>query len=109
MAEFSFDSEKHIIIAGKVYERDEMSDEIKAAISHINFSDQELATMEQNLRVYRVGRDAMVSTLLERLETENLAVVAVVPDPPTPEEAQPPAPEAAKPKATKKRETVAAK
>lgn len=109
MAEFSFDSEKHIIIAGKVYERDEMSDEIKAAISHINFSDQELATMEQNLRVYRVGRDAMVSTLLERLETENLAVVAVVPDAPTPEEAQPPAPEVEKPKATKKREAVAAK
>lgn len=109
MAEFSFDSEKHIIIAGKVYLREEMSDEIKAAISHINFSDQELATMEQNLRVYRVGRDAMVQTLLNRLEDEQLAVVAVVPDTPTPEEAQPAAPEVPTAKAAKKREPVAAK
>ena len=102
--EFTFDSEKHIIIAGKVYDRNSMGDELKAAISHINFSDQELATMEQNLRVYRVGRDAMVQTLIERIETDEIEVVATVPD--TPEEVQPPAPE---PTAKKKRVPVAAK
>lgn len=102
--EFIFDNEKHIIIAGKVYARESMGDELKAAISHINFSDQELATMEQNLRVYRVGRDAMVQTLVDRIESDEITVIATVPD--NPEDAQPPAPEAS---AKAKREPVAAK
>lgn len=81
MAEFEFNSEKHIVIANKIYMRDDMTDEIKAAISHVNFADQELATQEQNLRIYRYGRDALVRTLIERIEAEKLAVVAVLPDP----------------------------
>ena len=102
--EFKFDNEKHIIIAGNVYERESMGDELKAAISHINYSDQELAGMEQNLRVYRLGRDAMVQTLIDRIKSDEITVIATVPD--NPEEAQPPAPEAS-PKA--KRVPVAAK
>ena len=86
MAEFEFDSEKHIVIANKIYMREEMTDEIRAAISHVNFADQELATQEQNLRIYRYGRDALVRTLIERIEAEKLAVVAVLPDP----ESEPP-------------------
>lgn len=86
MAEFEFNSEKHIVIANKIYMREDMSDEIKAAISHVNFADQELATKEQNLRIYRYGRDALVRTLIERIDAEKLAVVAVLPDP----EAEPP-------------------
>ena len=99
--EFKFDPEQHIVIAGKVYERESMGDELKAGISHINFSDQELATMEQNVRVYRLGRDAMVQQLIERIDSLEIKVIAEVPD--NPEDAQPPAPEPAK------REKVAAK
>ena len=90
MAEtFTFDPEQHIAIAGKVYERESMSEELKAGISHINFADQELATQEQNMRIYRIGRDEMVKSLIERIEGSDLKPVAVADEPDKPEEAVP--------------------
>ena len=90
MAEtFTFDPEQHIAIAGKVYERESMSEELKAGISHINFADQELATQEQNMRIYRIGRDEMVKALIERIEGSDLEPVAVADEPDKPEEAVP--------------------
>ena len=79
--EFKFDPEKHIAIAGKVYEREGMTDELKAGISHINYADQELASQEQNLRIYRIGRDQMVTALIERLDELELTVVAYAEEP----------------------------
>lgn len=79
-AEFAFDPETHIVIAQKVYDREALGDEIKNAISHINYADQELASMEANLRVYRTGRDQMVKLLVDRLEADNTPALAVIPD-----------------------------
>ncbi len=78
--EFQFDPDSHIVIAQKVYDREGLGDEIKNAISHINYADQELASMEANLRVYRTGRDQMVKLLVDRLETDDTPVIALIPD-----------------------------
>lgn len=84
---FSFDPDTHIVIAQKVYDREALGDEFKNAISHINYADQELASMEANLRVYRTGRDTMVKLLVDRLEADGVPAVAVIPDGPPEAEA----------------------
>lgn len=91
MAEFEFDAEKHIVIAQKVYERETLPDQVRTVISHINHADQELATKEHNLRVYRLGRDQIVQELLGKIEELELAPIAVVPDAPAEEPAEKPA------------------
>lgn len=69
----AFNPELHIVIDGKIYAREGFSQEQVTAISHINFADQELASMAQNLRTYQLGRDTMVKVLLEGLaEMESL-------------------------------------
>lgn len=83
---FQFDPDSHIVIAQKVYDREDLGDEFKNAISHINYADQELASMEANLRVYRTGRDQMVKLLVDRLETDGAPVIALIPDALGPEE-----------------------
>lgn len=92
MAEFEFDNEAHIVIGSSVYQRTDLTDEMRAAISHINHTDQELATAEHNIRVMRLGRDQMVAQLVEKVG--DLTPVAVVPDEP-PAPPAPPAPEKA--------------
>lgn len=77
---FEFDNERHIVIAQKVYEREHLGEQVRAVISHINHADQEIATAEANVRVYKLGRDRMVQELIERLEAEQVAPVALVPD-----------------------------
>ncbi|MGA0021077.1 DUF6447 family protein [Vulcanococcus sp.] len=77
---FQFDNEKHIVIAQKVYEREALGDDIRAVISHINHSDQEIATAEANVRVFKLGRDEMVKQLITKLEEDKVAPVALVPD-----------------------------
>lgn len=77
---FEFDNDKHIVIAQKVYERDALGDDIRAVISHINHSDQEIATAEANVRVFKLGRDEMVKQLITKLETDKVTPVALVPD-----------------------------
>lgn len=77
---FEFDQERHIVVAQKVYEREALSDEVRNAISHINHADQQLATMDANLRIFKVGRDGMVQMLVERLDQDGSQPVAVVPD-----------------------------
>ena len=79
-AEFQFDPDSHIVIAQKVYDREALGYEIKNAIGHINYADQELASMEANLRVYRTGRDQMVKLLVDRLEADGTPVLAMIPD-----------------------------
>jgi hypothetical protein len=78
---FSFDPEKHIVIAFKVYERESLGEDLKSAIGHINYADQELASMDANLRVFRIGRDRMVELLVQRIEEDGLEPVAIVPSP----------------------------
>jgi len=91
MAEFEFDAEKHIVIAQKVYDRETLPDVVRTVISHINHADQELATQEHNLRVFRMGRDQIVQELLSKIEELELDPIAVVPDAPAPEPAAEPA------------------
>ncbi|MGB0873658.1 MAG: DUF6447 family protein [Synechococcus sp.] len=77
----TFDQEKHIVIGGKIYEKEALSDEMRAVISHINAADQEIYTMEHNQRVYKLGRDGMVRQLIEKIDAaDGLTPVGVVPD-----------------------------
>ena len=71
------DPEKHIVINGKVYERTAFTSEQVQAISLVNFADQQIASAQQNLHISKLGRDAMVKTLLEEIET--VPSVGVVP------------------------------
>lgn len=78
---FSLDPDKHIVIAFKVYERETLGEDLKNAIGHINYSDQKLASMDADMRVFRIGRDRMVELLVQRIEEEGLEPVAIVPSP----------------------------
>lgn len=62
-----YDAEKHIVINGKVYEREAFSQEQIQAISMVNFADQQLATAQQNLTISKLGRDALVEQLLKTI------------------------------------------
>ena len=63
-----YDPEKHITINGKVYDRDAFSPEHVQQISLINFADQQLASQDQNLKIAKLGRDALVSELLDAIK-----------------------------------------
>ena len=73
---FVLDREKHIVISGKVYNRSDIPDEATRIIATVNFADQEIATAEQNLQLYKYGRDRMVSDLIELIESSDLQAVA---------------------------------
>ena len=71
-----FNAEKHIVIGDKIYARDSFNEEQQRMISMVNFADQEVATMEHNLAIYKFGRDQMVRELVEQLkEVEHLGEV----------------------------------
>ena len=77
MSEFTFDAEKHIVIDGKAYEKETLSQEVVQAIQLINNTDQQLNQMQHDLNVYKVGRDGLVRQLIEKLEgVEYVAEVA---------------------------------
>ena len=63
------DPEKHIVINGKIYERGAFSQEQVQAISLVNFADQQLATAQQNLTIAKLGRDTLVTQLLEKIDS----------------------------------------
>jgi len=65
---FEFDREKHIALNGKVYDRTGFDAELTQLVGTVNFADQEIATQQANLDIYRWGRDRMVSTLIEKVE-----------------------------------------
>ena len=79
MADFTYDQEKHIVIDGKVYERQSLSEEQTKAVAAINFTDQELARQGQLLAVTRVGRDRLVQSLTEDLADKETPVIAEMP------------------------------
>lgn len=79
MADFTYDQEKHIVIDGKVYERQTLSEEQTKAVAAINFTDQELARHTQIIAVTRVGRDRLVQSLTEDLADKETPVVAEMP------------------------------
>ena len=64
-----FDKERHIVINSKVYERESFNEEQVAAISAVNYADQHIASAEQDLKIYKYGRDNMVKQLLETIES----------------------------------------
>ena len=76
---FEFDREKHIALNSKVYDRSSFDPETVQLVGTINFADQELATQQANLDIYRWGRDRMVSTLIEQVEAKGYESVGEVP------------------------------
>lgn len=73
---FELDREKHIVISNKVYERDALPDSIRGIVASVNFSDQEIANREQNLQVYKYGRDRMVNDLITAIEESDVKPLA---------------------------------
>lgn len=64
-----FDTTKHIVINSKVYDRESFTPEQVQAISAVNYADQHIASAEQDLRIYKYGRDNMVKQLLDDIES----------------------------------------
>ena len=60
-----YDAAKHIIINSKVYDRESFTPEQVQQISAVNYADQHIASAEQDLKIYKYGRDNMVKQLLE--------------------------------------------
>ena len=70
-----FDKEKHIVINSKVYEREAFSEEQVAAISAVNYADQQIASTEQDLKIYidigyRVKTIISVEYFCNKLQTK---------------------------------------
>ena len=75
------DPEVHIVINGKIYEREAFTQEQVQTISLVNFADQQLATAQQNLTISKLGRDSLVQRLLG--EIEQVPFVGVTEEPVT--------------------------
>lgn len=60
--------ELHLVINGKIYERTAFAPEQVQAIQMINHADQQLHTQRANLEVMTMGRDQMVSMLLDNIK-----------------------------------------
>ena len=59
-----------ITVNDKEYILDDMSDQQKAMVNHINDLDRKMASMRFNLDQLNVGRDAVVNMLTESLEQD---------------------------------------
>jgi len=59
-----------ITVNDKEYILDDMSDQQKAMVNHINDLDRKMASMRFNLDQLNVGRDAFVNMLTESLEQD---------------------------------------
>lgn len=75
------DPDVHIVINGRIYERETFTTEQVQAISLVNFADQQLATAQQNLTISKLGRDGLVQKLLA--EIEEVPFVGVTEEPVT--------------------------
>jgi hypothetical protein len=73
---FELDREIHIVIGDKVYLRADISEDLQRIISTVNFSDQEIATTEQNLQLYKYGRDRMVQDLIDAVNKSDIEAIA---------------------------------
>jgi len=73
---FELDREKHVVLNGRVYEREQLKEDHIRLISLINFADQQIASMSADLEVYKVGRDGHVQRLIEM--TSDLEPVAEI-------------------------------
>ncbi len=73
---FELDREKHIVISNKVYEREALPDNCRQLVATVNYADQEIARKEQNLSVYKYGRDRMVNDLIRTIEDSDAAPIA---------------------------------
>jgi hypothetical protein len=73
---FELDREIHIVIGDKVYLRADIGEDLQRIISTVNFSDQEIATCEQNLQLYKYGRDRMVQDLIDAVAKSDIEAVA---------------------------------
>ena len=77
-SEFTIDREKHIVINNRVYEREGLTDELRQLVGTVNYADQEIATAEQNLQVFKYGRDRLVADLIAAIEESDLKALAEV-------------------------------
>lgn len=73
---FELDREVHIVIGEKVFLRADVPEEIQRIISTVNFADQEIATCEQNLQLYKYGRDRMVQDLIDAVDKSDMEPIA---------------------------------
>lgn len=73
---FELDREKHIVISSKVYERDALPENARQLVATVNYADQEIARKEQNLSVYKYGRDRMVNDLIKLIEESDAQPIA---------------------------------
>lgn len=78
---FTPDPEKHIVVNGKAYNREDLTEDMVQAISMINFADQESASMNARLRIHQLGRDALVRALAESIAESDLTSLGDVPPP----------------------------
>ena len=73
---FELDREKHIVISSKVYEREALPENARQLVATVNYADQEIAVQEQNLSVYKYGRDRMVNDLIGLIEESDAQPIA---------------------------------
>lgn len=74
---FVFDKDEHIIIDNKVYARADIPEDDVRAIAAINYADQRIQSMRQDLEIYKIGRDRTVERLVENIK--DLTVLAEMP------------------------------
>lgn len=74
---FTYDPAAHLIIGDFVYARDSIPEQSQAIIGQINWTDQELANVNQTGRLLVLGRERLLELLFESLgEISALAVSA---------------------------------
>lgn len=64
---FVVDKEKHLVIDRSVFDRSQFDEEQRGHIAAINYADQRLASLQQDLKTYQLGRDTMVQRLIESI------------------------------------------
>jgi hypothetical protein len=74
---FTYDPAAHVIIGDYVYAREAITPDASGLIGQINWTDQELANIQQTGRLLVLGRERLMEQLFEALEeTPALAVSA---------------------------------
>ena len=72
---FLVDKERHLVIDKSVFDRDQFSEEQRGNIAAINYCDQRLASLNQDMKTMQLGRDSMVKNLIDSIK--DLTPVAI--------------------------------
>lgn len=65
---FQVDRDKHLVIDRSVFDREQFTEEQRGAIGAINYTDQRLASLNQDLKIMQLGRDQMVRGLIDEIK-----------------------------------------